>query len=85
MSNFDLCSSFKMYVFQEEDSSPLMVEDLGAEAVEEAPQEGEEAEEGGAAEEALEEGRGSWLNHTDMKVFSTPVFSCSGLLFGCIQ
>eukprot|EP00064_Thunnus_orientalis_P011005 superscaffoldBa00001546_g11035 len=41
-----------------------MVEDFGAEEVAEAPQ---EEEEGGVAEEALEEGRKSWLSHTDMK------------------
>lgn len=58
-----------MSVFQVEDSGPQRVEDFGAAGVAEAPQEGEEAEAGGvAAEEALEEGRRSWLSHTDMKV-----------------
>lgn len=47
-----------------EDSGPQTVEDFGAEEVAEAPQ---EEEEGGVAEEALEEGRKSWLSHTDMK------------------
>lgn len=45
-----------MSVFQVEDSGPRKVEDFGAVEVAEAPREGEEAEEGGAAEEALEEG-----------------------------
>lgn len=49
---------------------PQRVEDFGAEGVAEAPQEGEGV---GAAEEALEEGRRSWLSHTDMKVCITPV------------
>lgn len=57
-----------MSVFQVEGSDPQRVEDFGAGAVAEAPR---EAEEGGVAEEALEEGRGSWLSHTDMKVCIT--------------
>ncbi len=48
------------------------MEDFGAGEVAEGPREAEEAEEGGAAEEALEEGIRSWLSHTDMKVFITP-------------
>lgn len=44
------------------------MEDFGAEGVAEAPQEGEGV---GAAEEALEEGRRSWLSHTDMKECSS--------------
>lgn len=58
--------------FQEEDSSLQTVEDFGAGGVAEAPREGEEA--GAVAEEALEEGRRSWLSHTDMKVIITPVY-----------
>lgn len=68
------------YVFQVEDSSHQRVEDFGAGGVEEAHQ---GAEEGGVvAEEALEEGRRSWLSHTDTKVCITPVFSYSGFLLG---
>lgn len=47
------------------------MEDFEAEGAAEVPREVEEAEEGGEAEEALEEGRRSWLSHTDMKVCIT--------------
>jgi len=50
---------------EEEDSGHRKVEDFGAEEVAEAPREG------GAAEEALEEGRRFWSNHIDMKECSS--------------
>lgn len=60
----------KICFFQAADSGPQTVEDFGAEGVAEAPREEEEGE---VAEEALEQGRRSWLSHTDMKVFITTV------------
>lgn len=63
-----------MSVTQAEDSGPQRVEDFGAGVVAEEPREEEEA--GVASEEvgaALEQGRRSWLSHTDTKVCIIPI------------